>query len=330
MTFAIDALPPLRFERRTLEKVWGGRGLERAPGIALPPGRPIGESWEISDRDEQPSVVAEGPLAGARLREIVERRRVELLGRAKPAANGRFPLLVKYLDTAAPLSVQVHPAASDARTGDEAKCEAWYCLRADPGARVWLGLAPGATRAALAAAAGKRDVVPLVREWPVRAGDSAFVAGGTVHAVGAGVTLLEVQQSSDTTHRLYDWDRPGLDGRPRPVHAEAALRATSFGECHDGPRAPVFQDVVGGRRARLAACDAFTLDRVDVEGSQDDETRDLAVAWAVVAGRGRIACASATVDVRAGDVWLVPASAGRHRLESTSGTLSAVRIGTQP
>ncbi|MBL8860501.1 MAG: class I mannose-6-phosphate isomerase [Planctomycetes bacterium] len=327
MTPAIQPLPPLRFERHTFEKVWGGRRL--APFLGLPGSdRPWGESWEVCDRDEAPSVVRDGPLTGTRLRDLVARRGVELLGHARPAAGGRFPLLVKFLDTAAPLSVQVHPSASDP-AGGEAKTEAWCFLDAAPDAQVWLGLAPGTAPDALRRAAGSAQIVPLLAAWPARPGECALVRGGTVHAIGAGVLLLEVQDNSDTTHRLYDWDRPGLDGRPRPIHVESALRVAQAAP-HEGPRAPQWSVVPGGRRARLADCESFTLDRVEAAGGADDDTRDLAILWVVLAGRGRLSCGAGTVELAPGDVWLVPAATGRHRLEPTGGTLSLLRIGTTP
>jgi len=330
MDLAIVPLPPLRFRRRTLERVWGGRRLERVPGIRLPPAQPIGESWEVSDRDEEPSIVAEGPLAGTPLRDLVAKRRVELLGRARTTAGGRFPLLVKYLDTAQPLSIQVHPITSDPSTGEEAKSEAWYFLHAEPESRVWLGLAPGVTREAFTAAAGSSAIVPLVREWPVHTGEVAFVRGGTVHAIGPGVTVLEVQENSDTTHRLYDWDRPGVDGRPRPIHVESALRATDYAECHDGPRSAAWRDVVGGRRALLTDCKLFEMQRVEVLTAQDDATEDVAVLWAILGGSGRLESAAGSVNLAPGDVWLVPACIGAHRIEATDSPLSAVRIATRP
>ncbi len=330
MPLAIEPLPPLRFQRRTLEKVWGGRRLEQLAGRTRPSLRPIGESWEISDRDEQPSVVAEGPLAGTRLRDLVERRRVDLLGRARTTADGRFPLLVKYVDTAEPLSIQVHPIESDPSAHEESKSEAWYFLHAEPESRVWLGLSPGTTREALSRAAGSDAMRSLVREWPVHAGDAAFVPGGTVHAIGGGVTVLEVQENSDTTHRLYDWDRVGLDGRMRTMHVEPALRATDFTGQHPGPQRPVWRAVAGGRRALLAECPRFTLEHVEIDSAQDDDTHDLAVAWAVVRGHGRLVCPTSTQEMRPGEVWLVPAAIGRHRLESAEPGFSAVRIGTQP
>ncbi len=330
MPLAIDPLPPLRFQRRTLEKVWGGRRLAGFVEMAESTSRPIGESWEISDRDEQPSIVADGPHAGTKLRDLVERRRVELLGRASTTTDGRFPLLVKYVDTALPLSIQVHPIASDPSSRAEGKSEAWYFLHAEPDSRVWLGLAPGTTHADLARAAGTSAVRSLVREWPVHAGDAAFVPGGTVHAIGGGVTVLEVQENSDTTHRLYDWDRAGLDGKPRTIHVDAALRATDFASRHDGPLRPERRAVDGGSRAMLAECSRFTLEHAEIEGAQDDDTRDLAVAWAVVRGRGRLVCPTSTQDMRPGEVWLVPAAIGRHRLEAAEPGFAAVRIGTRP
>jgi len=333
MASAIPTLPPLRFRRRALEKVWGGRRLERVPGIALPAERPIGETWELSDRDDEPSIVAEGPYEGAHLGELVRERRAELLGRARATPAGRFPLLVKYLDASQPLSVQVHPLRSDATRGEEAKTEAWLFLDAEPGSRIWLGLAPGADRAAFTAAAGTRAIVSLVQEWPARAGECVFVRGGTVHAIGAGIALLEVQENSDTTHRLYDWDRVGLDGEPRPIHVESALRSIEWDERAEGPRAPVWRDVAGGRRALLIDCPLFTLERAEVASdaaSLSDDTLGFAVAWTVLSGRGRLTCAAGAFQLTPGDVWLVPACVGAHRIETTGGPLSAVRIGTRP
>ena len=300
------------------------------PGIRLPPAQPIGESWEVSDRDEEPSIVAEGPLVGTTLRDLVARRRDELLGRARATAGGRFPLLVKYLDTAQPLSIQVHPLASNPATGEEAKSEAWYFLHAEPESRIWLGLEAGVTREALAKAAGSRAMVPLVREWPVHAGETVFVRGGTVHAIGPGVTVLEVQENSDTTHRLYDWDRVGLDGHARSIHVEHALRSTDLAAKSEGPRVPEWRAVTGGRRALLTDCALFEMQRVEFATAQDDDTEGVAVMWAILDGTGKLDCANGVAELAPGDVWLVPASVGRHRIEASSSTLTAVRIATRP
>jgi mannose-6-phosphate isomerase len=323
-------LPPLVFERRALEKVWGGRRLERVPGLPLPAGRPIGETWELSDRDEEPSAVARGPLRGARLPDLVRERAAELLGRTRPGRGGRFPLLVKFLDAEAPLSVQVHPLRSDPANGAEAKTEAWLFLDADAHSEVWLGFVPGARREQVEAAAGSAAIVPLLRSWPARAGECALVRGGTVHAIGAGIALLEVQENSDTTYRLYDWDRPGLDGRPRPIHLAPALAATEWSGEVAGPRAPEWRTEVYGRRARLVDCELFGLDRLELARAWRDETRDLALVLAVLAGRGRLACGGAELELAPGDVWLIPACTGAFEVQPSSATLALARIETRP
>lgn len=227
---AVLAREPLRFGRLCLEKVWGGRALEEVLRVDLDGDGPIGETWELVDRADHQSVVAEGPLAGTTLGDLVARAPRALLGRAPVAANGRFPLLVKFLDASAPLSVQVHPddagAALQGRDS-EAKTEAWYFLR--DGGEVWCGFEAGVDRAAFESAlAAGRASEPLARH-SVRGGDALTVLGGTVHAIGAGVTLLEVQQNSDTTYRLDDWGRLGLDGKPRDLHRAQGLEVARFG-----------------------------------------------------------------------------------------------------
>jgi len=140
-----------------------------------------------------------------------------------------------------------------------------------------------------------------------------------------------VQENSDTTHRLYDWDRVGLDGKPRPIHVDSALRSIEWDERTEGPRAPQWRAVAGGRRAMLVDCPLFTLERAEATSAPlADDTQGLAVAWTVMNGRGRIACAAGTFPLAPGDVWLVPACVGAHRIEPEGGLLSVVRIGTRP
>jgi mannose-6-phosphate isomerase len=228
------------------------------------------------------------------------------------------------------LSLQVHPRTSRPTGGEEAKIEAWLFLDADRESRVWLGFAPGVRPEQVEAAAGTSALVPLVRPWPARTGECVLVRGGTVHAIGAGIALLEVQENSDTTHRLYDWDRPGLDGRPRAMHVGPGLRAIDWDRAAEGPHAPVARAVPGGHRAPLVDCSLFSMERLDVEGAQEDDTGGLALLLAVLSGRGRLRTEAGDADLAPGDVWLLPASIGRHRVESSAGKLSAVRIGTKP
>jgi mannose-6-phosphate isomerase len=224
-------LYPLTFQPIFKERVWGGRNLERLYGKPLPPGRPIGESWELTDRPpDDVSVIAQGPLAGRTLRWLMERHRAELLGQAADSA-GRFPLLIKWLDAQETLSLQVHPPASAAaQLGGEPKTELWYVVEARPGAMLFAGLKPGISRTDFEQALRAGTVADCVQALPVQAGDALLLPAGRLHALGAGVVVLEIQQNSDTTYRVFDWNRLGPDGRPRPLHVEQALASIDFAD----------------------------------------------------------------------------------------------------
>jgi len=220
---------PLTFIPLMKEKVWGGRRLKEL-NKTLPAHGPVGESWELVDLHEDQSVVASGAAAGVRLHELITTWGGELMGGAG-LDGGRFPLLVKYLDANQTLSVQVHPdAETAARLGGRPKSEAWYILGVEPGGVIYRGLKPGTDRAAMAAALASGNVEELLAVEQVRPGDLVPVPPGTVHAIGAGVLLAEVQQPSDTTYRVYDWGRDGLDGKPRALHIREALESIHFNE----------------------------------------------------------------------------------------------------
>jgi len=229
-------LYPLTFEPIYKERVWGGERLREALGKELTGIAPVGESWELVDLSGDQSRVAAGSRSGATLHDLVQMDGEALLGPA--ALDGeRFPLLVKYIDASQTLSVQVHPDSEAApRLGGRPKSEAWYILDAEPDAVLYLGLEPGVTAASLRASLAAGEVEKLVRRIPVRRGDLFPVPPGTVHAIGAGVLLAEVQQPSDTTYRVYDWGRLGLDGQPRELHVEQALQSIHFDA---EPRGPV-------------------------------------------------------------------------------------------
>lgn len=221
-------LYPLTFRPIFKERVWGGRNLERLYGKHLPPGVPIGESWEITDRPGDVSVIANGPLAGKDLHWLVEHHGQELLGAAALQGN-RFPLLIKLLDAQEKLSLQVHPPASKAAgLGGEPKTEMWYIADAAPGAELYVGLRHGVSRAAFEERIRDGRVADCFHRVPVRPGDAMFLPSGRVHAIGAGLVIFEIQQNSDTTYRVFDWNRVGLDGKPRQLHVRQSLASIDF------------------------------------------------------------------------------------------------------
>jgi mannose-6-phosphate isomerase len=283
---------PIRFEPLLMERVWGGRRLEDF-GKSLPPGRPIGESWELVDRPEAESVVVGGELDGRSLGWLWRERR-ELFGARAAGRSGRFPLLVKLLDTREALSVQVHPpAAVAAALGGEPKTEAWFVAAADPGAHLLVGLRAGATRARLEAALRDgEDVAALLGRVDVAAGDAMLIPSGRVHAIGGGVVIVEVQQSSDTTYRVYDYGRPGLDGRPRDLHIEQSLDSIDFGDFEPG--------LADGQ---VIACEYFEIARWRLGAPRRAAPPGEMAILCVVGGRAR--CGSD--ELTPGDVVLVAA-----------------------
>jgi mannose-6-phosphate isomerase len=221
-------LYPFTFHPIFKERVWGGRKIETLYGKALPAGRPIGESWEISDRPGDVSVIANGPLAGKDLRWLMEHHRQQLLGRAE-TGEGRFPLLIKILDAQDTLSLQVHPPAPRAvELGGEPKTEMWFIADAGPESELFVGLKKGTTRQAFENKLRDGSVAECFHRVPVCAGDAMFLPSGRVHAIGSGLVIFEIQQNSDTTYRVFDWNRKGLDGKPRELHVEQGLASIDF------------------------------------------------------------------------------------------------------
>lgn len=226
----MTSLYPLTFQPIFKARVWGGRNLERLYSKKLPAGAVIGESWEVSDRPSDVSVISNGPLAGKDLHWLVENHRADLLGDARLEA-GRFPLLIKLLDARDVLSLQVHPPAHKAAElrGDP-KTEMWFIAEADPSAQLQVGLKRGVTRADFERRIHDGSVAECFHRVPVRAGDAMFLPSGRVHAIGAGLVIFEIQQNSDTTYRVFDWNRVGLDGQPRELHVPQSLASIDFND----------------------------------------------------------------------------------------------------
>ena len=265
----MDSLYPLRFSEIFKEKIWGGRNLADLFDKQLPPGASVGESWELSDREGDQSVVAEGPLKGVTLHELVTRYGDRLVGTC-PLAKGRFPLLFKILDAHRTLSVQVHPTDELAIEYDETdpgKTEMWYVLAAEEGAQIMLGLQPGIGKKTFQEAIHTGGFEECLNYFDAKAGDAFFLPAGSVHALGAGIVLVEIQENSDLTYRVYDWGRVGADGKPRELHFEKALTATNF-ERPSERRASGVKLIDGeNRRAVLTACRYFAAELIDVSGA---------------------------------------------------------------
>ncbi|MHC5019979.1 MAG: type I phosphomannose isomerase catalytic subunit, partial [Planctomycetota bacterium] len=217
MSAGAASIAPFRLREIYKAKNWGGRRLESVAGKTLPPGEPVGESWEVSDVGDDVSVVQGGAWDGRTLRAIAAEETAALYGRGRLAPE-RFPLLVKFLDAVLPLSIQVHPDDGTALQlgAPSGKTEAWVVLDAEPDAQLYRGLKPEITRDALAALVAEGRVADALHAIPAAPGDAVFVPPGTVHAIGGGIVLYEIQQAADVTYRLDDWGRVGTDGRPRP------------------------------------------------------------------------------------------------------------------
>jgi mannose-6-phosphate isomerase len=306
------ALYPLTFEPIFKTVVWGGTALR--PYFGAPSSsEATGEAWVLSDQGDQVSRIANGPLAGTTLRQVMEEHERDILGDAA-TSNGRFPLLLKFLDARENLSVQVHPNDEQARKLEPAstglgKTEAWVILKADPGSRIYAGLREGVGRREFHDALKNGTLADVLHSYAPKAGDCVFLEAGTVHAIGAGLMLFEVQQTSDITYRLYDWGRvDAKTGQPRQLHIEQALECTSF---ERGPCNPVNARRIEPRgRDRVVECRYFTVDHAlrsePFEVGQMGECR-IVVA---IAGAGLLRHSGGHYPLRAGQAYLLPAALG--------------------
>lgn len=305
-------LYPLTFHPIFKERVWGGRELERLYGKPLPPRAPIGESWEISDRPGNASVIANGPLAGKDLRWLMETYRAELLGTARPASENRFPLLCKILDARDKLSLQVHPPAGKAaELGGEPKTEMWFIADATLGAELFVGLKRGVTRAEFERKISDGRVEECFHRVPVSAGDTMFLPSGRVHAIGAGLVIFEIQQNSDTTYRVFDWHRTGLDGKPRELHVEQSLASIDFTDFEPD----LAQGKFTGNEVKIRALvndPLFNAETLEMKSGASGwlKPKKLQIV-AVTAGEVEIKSGSASVKLSAGQFSLIPASLER-------------------
>lgn len=312
---------PLLFQPEFKERVWGGRALEQF-GLKLPEGH-IGEGWMIADHPNGTTTVVNGELAGRGLDEIREQLGREWFGaKGFSEVNGRFPLLIKLLDCNDNLSVQVHPTDDyeGLPKGELGKTEMWYVLDAKPDAKIIYGLKDDVTRADLQQALESDSVMELLREVPVKAGDTFYIPAGTVHALCAGVVVAEIQQNSDTTYRIYDYNRPGLDGKPRELHIEDSLNVTAYEG--SGATSMSTEAAVPGHWLELARSPYFIVEKGIVTGPWELSTSEDSFTILVICdGEGVISWKNGSQAFTSGQCFLLPANLGNYKLEGNSTVL---------
>jgi mannose-6-phosphate isomerase len=304
---------PLTFEPFFVERMWGGRRLESEFGKKLPLQKCIGESWEIVDRPEAQSVVTDGPLKGKTLHDLWTQHRKQIFGDAADAP--RFPLLLKLLDAHQKLSLQVHPPEQFAeKLGGEAKTEFWYVAAADPGAELLLGFRKPSARDRFEKALREGTAADYVHKIPVRPGDAAFLPAGRLHAVSAGNLLIEIQQNSDTTYRVFDWNRVDDKGKQRQLHIEQALRCIDFED--------VQPQLIQSEGELLVSHSLFEIRKWTLDGRR--EVAPLGQFAIICCLTGILSCAS--VELARGEFFLVPAYLENRQLKSLASQTSLLRV----
>ena len=304
---------PLVFEPLFMERIWGGRRLESLYGKRLPPGLRIGESWEMVDRPEAQSVVHDGPLRGRTLHDLWMKNRPEVFGDVPDAP--RFPILAKLLDAQENLSLQVHPPAKIApELGGEPKSEMWYVADATPKAELFVGLRKTSSRRAFEKAIEEGTVEEQVHSIRVSPGDAIFLPSGRLHALGAGNVIVEIQENSDTTYRLYDWDRVKKGGPAREMQIEEAFKCIDFGD-----REPALLNPKGESLIRHKS---FEVEKWLLTGQREiSGAGSFAI---VVCLTGELQCSG--VEFKAGDFFLVPARLKERTVKPISEGVSLLRV----
>jgi len=308
----VSALYPLRFEPIFQYRLWGGRRLEHVLSAKLPSDGPIGEAWLLSDRDDHPSVVADGALKGQTIQQLIRRWPKQLLGKFAGRFS-RFPLLLKFLDAQKVLSVQVHP--SDQQThyippGESGKTEAWVVLEAGANSRVYAGLKPGTTPQSLQEAIDHHAVADMLTSFKAAAGDAVFIQAGTVHSL-SDLVVFEIQQNSDVTFRLDDWDRVDpTTGKLRPLQVKQAMACIDFTQVKIGPVVPVFDESEPVRRERLFDCTHFQLSRLRANSPFMVGTTESPTVLVGIEGTGQVEHDGIEYTLNKGGTILLPAVVG--------------------
>lgn len=327
-------LYPLQFHPVYKDYVWGGDKIASHFKRKLPPGT-YAESWEIADRPEGMSIVANGPLAGRDLFGLIQKYGEKIVGQAQRSAGrpcDEFPLLVKIIDAKDKLSVQVHPDEAGARdTGGDPKTEMWYVLLAEPGAQVYLGFKKGVTPGSFKEALAKGTVGDLLQSIPVAKGDVVYLPGGRIHAIGPGCMLLEVMQNSDTTFRLFDWNRMGKDGQPRALQVNKALKVIRWNDVTpaavEPARCPVKLERGGNAVAELLNTPYFRFEKLMLGGAMECATSGRTFhALFVEGGSVEFSAGASKIKLESGMTVLVPAAVPEYILSVGNDPAAVLRI----
>jgi mannose-6-phosphate isomerase len=306
-------LYPLRFEPIYQYRLWGGRRLAGVLTATLPGEGPIGEAWVLSDRDDHASRVADGPLKGRTIAQLLEQFPEYVMGKLAGRFR-RFPLLLKFLDAREMLSVQVHPADSHTDllpAGETGKTEAWVVLEAGPESRIYAGLKPGTTEATLRQALTDGGVADHLACFTPKPGDGVFIPAGTVHALGGDIVVFEVQENSDVTFSLYDWNHvDAKTGKPRALQVDRALACIDFGKCAGGLVAPVVEATEPVERERLFRCEHFRLSRLRGQSPLTVGASGVPSVLVSIEGAGQVEHGGSAYAIGKGDVFLLPAVLG--------------------
>lgn len=313
-TFVGDGsgLYPLRFDPIYQYRLWGGQRLANLLSAPLPGDDPIGEAWLLSDRDDHPSRVADGPLQGQTLGQLLKLWPEQMLGKLA-GRFPRFPLLLKFLDARDMLSVQVHP--SDQQTeylppGETGKTEAWVVLEVGPQSRIYAGLKPGTTADAVRQALANRTLADHLSSFRPKPGDAVLLPAGIVHSLG-DLVVFEVQENSDVTFRLYDWDHVDTKtGKPRPLQIDQAIACINFPQDPIGPVVPVAEETMSVLRERLFDCEHFRLWRLRAQSPLAVGYEGMPRILVCIAGDGQVEHDGVNYALGKGDVMLLPAAVG--------------------
>ncbi len=311
----MEKLYPLRFNPVYKDYIWGGNRIPKLFNRSKPDGI-YAESWEISTHPDGETTIANGPLAGKTLGDLLPEHRTALLG--VNVKGGDFPLLIKLIDARDTLSVQVHPNdANAASVGGDPKTEMWYFLEGDGSAQIYCGLKLGVGQTEFLKAMKNKTFAGIMQSIPAEKGKAVFVPGGRVHAIGAGCLILEIQQNSNTTYRIYDWDRVDASGKGRELHIDKALQVIDWKNNGD-PRCQICGTTI-------QRCEFFQLDRFELNAAQKFPLSGKSFhALFIAAGSGKISWAGGEEKLSPGQSWLVPAALESYTIHPAAGRLTVL------